>query len=111
MEINAIALVNSVCSHLQTQMEKAVRDKACKPNYDESTLSLVQSKLECALYDPLTPWDDNRFLLLHKTSKLVTLGCYFCRKMSTLNYSTLEPRDGKLLHKFFDSHLGGGIWF
>ena len=98
-------------SHLYTQKEKAVRDEVCKPNYDEATLSLVHAKLERALYDPETPWDDNRFLLLLKTRKLVTLGCYFCRKMSTLNYATLEPSDGKRLHKFFDQQLGGGIWF
>ena len=82
-----------------------------KPNYDEATLSLVQSKLEDALYDPCTRNYNSRFLLLHKTNKLVTLGCFYCRKMSTLNYCDLEPRDGKLLHQFLDSHLGGGIWF
>ena len=85
--------------------------KGSKPNYDEDTLSLVHSKLEDALYDPSTRWNPNfRFLLLHKTPKLVTLGCVNCRKMSTLNYCDLEPRDGKRLHKFFDKHLGGGIW-
>ena len=81
-----------------------------KPNYDEDTLSLVHSKLEDALYDPSTRCHSSRFLLLHKTPKLVTLACVNCRKMSTLNYCDLEPRDGKRLHKFFDKHLGGGIW-
>ena len=92
-------LYNSCYSHLCTQRDKAAKEKQTKPNYDEATLSLVQSKLEGALYDPCKPYDHSRFLLLHKTSKLVTLGCYFCRKMSTFNYSTLKPRDGKLLHK------------
>ena len=81
-----------------------------KPNYDEATLRLVQSKLEDALYDPCTRDHNSRFLLLHKTPKLVTL-CFYCRKMSTLNYCDLEPRDGKSLHQFFHKHLGGDIWF
>ena len=102
---------SSCYSNLSTQRDKAAKEKQTKPNDDEATLSLVQCKLEGALYDPCKPYDNSRFLLLHMTSKLVTLGCYYCRKMSTLNYSVLEPRDGKLLHQFFDSHLGGGIWF
>ena len=97
--------------NIATELEQTVRDEVRKPNYYESTLSLVQAKLERALYDQETPWDDNWFLLMWKTSKLVTLGCYFCRKMTTLNYATLEPRDGKRLHQFFDQHLGGGILF
>ena len=102
---------NSMASHLYTQMQKALKETSYKPNYDEATLSLVQNKLEGALFDPEKSWDEYRFLLLWKTSKLVTLGCYYCRKMSTLNYATLEPRDGRRLHRFFDQHLGGGIWF
>ena len=95
---------NSACAILYTQSQ------SCNPNYDSSTLSLVQSKIEETLYDPEKSWDEHRFLLLWKTSKLVTLGCYYCRKMSTLYYASLEPRDGRRLHKYFDQHLGGGIW-
>ena len=90
-------------------MQKALKEKSYKPNHDEATLSLVQNKLEKALYDPEQSWNEYRFLLLWKTNKHVTLGCQFCWKMSTLEYSTLEPRDGKTLHKFFDQQLGGGI--
>ena len=64
---------HSCCSHLCTQRDKAAKEKQTKPNYDEATLSLVRSKLEGALYDPCKPYDNSRFLLLHKTSKLVTL--------------------------------------
>ena len=99
----------SMSAYLYTATCKAVKDKLVKPNYDAAILSLVQNKLEKVLYNPEQPWNEYRFLLLHKTSKYVTLACQFCRQMSTLEYAPLEPRDGRKLHIFFDNHLGGGI--
>ena len=104
------AWYNSMYSHLHSATVKAVKERQPKPDYDGATLTLLQSRLERALYDQCKPNDHSRFLLLHKTNKLVTLGCFYCRMMSTLNYPELEPRDGNKLYLFFDTHLGGGIW-
>ena len=100
----------SMTSFLHTATCKAVADgKREMPNYDAGTISLVTSKLEKVLYDPEQWQNQYRFLLIWKTSKYITLACQFCRKMSSLEYSTLEPRDGRKIHWFFDHHLGGGI--
>ena len=99
----------SMSAYLYTATCKAVKENLVKPNYDAATLSLVQNKLEKALYNPEQAWNEYRFLLVHKTSKYVTLACQFCRQMSTLEYATLEPLDGRKLHIFFNNHLGGGI--
>ena len=89
---------------------KAIADgKREMPNYDAGTISLVTSKLEKALYDPDDWQNQYWFLLIWETPKYITLACQFCRKMSSLEYCTLEPRDGRKLHWFFDRHLGGGI--
>ena len=106
----AVGWFNSMAAHLHAATEKAIKDKLPRPNVDTATLTLAQSRLELALYDPCKPNDKSRFILIHKTSKLVTLGCFYCRMMATLNYPELEPRDGKRLHQFFDKLLGGGIW-
>ena len=100
----------SMSSYLYTATCKAVAEgKREMPNYDAGTISLVTSKLEKVLYDPEQWQNQYRFLLLWKTPTYITLACQFCRKMSSLEYSTLEPRDGRKLHWFFDHHLGGGI--
>ena len=49
------AWYNSMAAHLHSAAEKAVKDRQPKPNYDGATLTLVQSRLERALYDPCKP--------------------------------------------------------
>ena len=100
----------SITSVLYNATLKAVAEGSREmPNYDSGTISLVTSKLEKVLYDPENWQDQYRFLLIWKTPKYITLACQYCRKMSSLEYSTLHSRDGRKLHWFFDLHLGGGI--
>ena len=102
----------SMNTYLYNATAKAIAEGKPKrewPNYDAATISLVTNKMEKVLYDPERWQNQYRFLLLWKTPKHITLACQFCRKMSTLEYATLEPRDGRRLHWFFHHHLGGGI--
>ena len=102
----------SMNTYLYNATAKAIAEGKPKrewPNYDAATISLVTNKMKKVLYDPERWQNQYRFLLLWKTPKHITLACRFCRKMSTLEYATLEPRDGRRLHWFFHHHLGGGI--
>ena len=102
----------SMNTYLYNATAKAIAEGKPKrewPNYDAATISLVTNKMEKVLYD-LERWQNQyRFLLLWKSPKHITLACQFCRNMSTLEYATLEPRDGRRLHWFFHHHLGGGV--